>query len=157
MKLTQYDRWSVDPTDGLSDLRQEMSRLFDYAFPNLSRFTGLQANAMPVDLYRDENNYYVRAELPGVAKEDIKVEFEDGWLKLTGTYRREESAPATDTTKEGEAQATRVESANAERQVRVPENVATDRIAAKYENGVLTLTLPLREEAKPRSIDIKIG
>jgi len=155
MKLTNYDRWSLDQVDGLSDLRQEMSRLFDYAFPNLSRFAGMQATGLPVDLYRDEENYYVRAELPGVAKEDIGVEFEDGWLKISGTFRRERPAtPAKEG--EGESEAQRVDAASVERQVRVPENVAADRIAAKYENGVLTLTLPLREEAKPRSIDIKI-
>lgn len=156
MKLQRYYDLTPNTFDGLGDLRQEMSRLFDHAFPNLSRLAGFQGDSLPVDLYRDDTQYFVRAELPGVTKEDIQVEFADGWLKISATYRQKQSPAPEGEAKEKEGQAQRLETASWQRQVRVPDNVDATRIEAKHENGVLTLTLPLKEEAKPRSIDIKI-
>lgn len=159
MKLQRYYDLTPNTVDGFGDLRQEMTRLFDHAFPNLSRLAGFQGDALPVDLYRDENHYYVRAELPGVSKEDIKVEYADGWLKLSASYRQEatEATPGNEgEALQAEGKPQRLETATFQRQVRVPKNVDAARIDAKYENGVLTLTLPLKEEAKPRAIEINI-
>lgn len=160
MKLQRYYDLTSRNRAGLIDFRQEMSRLFDQAFPTLSSFAGFQGDRLSVDLYRDDTTYFVRAELPGVPKDDIEVEFADGWLTIGATYRQEKAEETA--TKEGEAkpdqgQTQRLESTSFSRQVRVPDNVDATRIGAKHEDGVLTLTLPLKEEAKPRSIDIKIN
>ncbi len=94
----------------------------------------------PVELREDANNTYVRAELPGVRREDINLELADGALAITATYRQ----------KAGDQE----ETCSLNRTFRVPEAVQADKIAAVYENGVLTLTLPKAEAAKPRKIAV---
>lgn len=113
------------------------SALSDLAVPSADRF--------PVDIYEDKDNTYVRAELPGIAREDIGVELVDGALNLTASRK---TAGA-----EGEAS----ESFTLSRTISVPDSaVQADKIAAGYENGVLTVTLPKREEAKPRKVTVAV-
>jgi HSP20 family protein len=110
----------------------------------LSGFAGGSAGAQfPVDLYEDKDNAYVRAELPGVKREDINVELADGALTVTASRKQ----------KNGE----REESFSFSRSVAIPEEVQTDKIAAAYENGVLTVTLPKREEVKPKKVAIAVN
>ncbi len=123
-----------------SGLETEIDRLFETALggfaPTSTRF--------PVDLYEDEANTYVRAELPGVNREDISVEVVDGYLTLAATRK----VPAA----EGQPEQT----FSFNRSVNVTDQVQADKIAATYENGVLTVTLPKREEAKPRKITVAV-
>jgi HSP20 family protein len=122
-----------------SGLDGEINRLFSTVA------TGLSGNGQfPVDLYEDKENTYVRAELPGVNRGDIQVEMADEALTLTATRKR----PAT----EGQAE----ESQTFTRVVTIPQEVQADKVAATYENGVLTVTLPKREEAKPRKITVAV-
>jgi HSP20 family protein len=97
----------------------------------------------PVDLYEDKDNTYVRAELPGVDKADINVEMVDDFLTITAARK----------TKEGDKE----ESFSFSRSVNIPSAVQADKVAAAYENGVLTVTLPKREEAKPRKISVNVN
>lgn len=118
-------------------LETEIDRLFATAVaPATARF--------PVDLYEDATNAYVRAELPGVSREDIQVEVIDGNLTLNVTRK----TPAT----EGQAE----QSTSFSRSLTIPADVAADQVAAAYENGVLTVTLPKREEAKPKKITVAV-
>lgn len=125
-----------------SGLESEIDRLFEVAT------NGLTAPALehrfPVDLYEDKDNTYVRAELPGLAREDISVEMVDGYLSINGTRK------VTDD--DGKL----TESFSLNRSVAVPEAVQADKVSATYEHGVLTVTLPKREEAKPRKVTIDI-
>jgi HSP20 family protein len=102
--------------------------------------TVLPAQDFPVALSEDKDNAYVRAELPGVKREDLKVETADGALTITATRRE----------KNGE----REEAAAFTRSVSLPADVELEKVAATYENGVLTVTLPKREALKPRQITI---
>jgi HSP20 family protein len=119
----------------------EIDRLFDSA---LGDFAGAASNRTKVDLYEDKDNTYVRAELPGVNRDDINVELADGTLTLTAT-RKTAAANA-------EAESTRTFT----RAVRVGDDVQADKISAAYENGVLTVTVPKREEAKPKKITVAV-
>ncbi len=120
-----------------SGLESEIDRLFQSALPDAgTRF--------PVDLYEDKANAYVRAELPGVNKADISVELTDGDLTLTAVRK----TPAT----EGQAEQT----FTYRRALTVPEDVQADQISAVYENGVLTVTLPKREETQPKKITVAV-
>lgn len=119
-------------------LESEIDRLFETA---LTDFGGTSATRFPVDLYEDENNTYVRAELPGVSREDINVEMTDGYLTITGAR------------KGGGGEE---ESFSFSRAVSIADEVQTDKVAAVYENGVLTVTLPKREEAKPKKISVAV-
>jgi HSP20 family protein len=122
-------------------LETQIDRLFEAA---LSETAGGTAARFPVDLFEDANATYVRAELPGVNRADIGVELVDGTLQIT----------AKRTTKTGE----REETVEFSRAVTVPDGaVQADKVAAAYENGVLTVTLPKREEAKPRKVSVTVA
>lgn len=123
-------------------LESEIDRLFEGA---LDDFVGAAAapDRFPVDLYEDKDNTYVRAELPGVERADINVEMVEDYLTVTAARK----------TKEGDKE----ESFSFSRSVSIPEAVQTDKVSAAYENGVLTVTLPKREEAKPRKISVSVN
>ncbi len=124
-----------------SGLESEIDRLFESA---LGDFGGTASNRFPVDLYEDKDNTHVRAELPGVARDDINVEMVDDYLTISATRK----APAAD----GKGE----ESFSFSRSVSIPSEVQTDKVSASYENGVLTVTLPKREETKPKKISVAV-
>lgn len=132
--------FSIAPWAGLET---ELGRLFE---TTRGDFAGAQNNStrFPVDVFQDKDRTYVRAELPGVSREDINVEVVDGQLTLTATRK----TPAS----EGKAE----ESFSLNRSLDLPEEVQADLISAAYENGILTVTLPKREAAKPRKISISV-
>ncbi len=122
-------------------LETEIDRLFNSA---LTDFAGATASdRFPVDLYEDANNAYVRAELPGFDRKSINVEVVDGYLTLDAT--REE--------KRGE----KTSSAKFSRSVALPDDVQSEGVSAAYVDGVLTVTLPKKEEAKPRKISVQVN
>jgi HSP20 family protein len=133
----------ASPSTPWSGLESEISRLFESALSDFA--TPAFNHRFPVDLYEDSENTYVRAELPGLERADIAVELADGFLTISGERRQ------TD----GSGQTTGSFSLN--RSIAVPESVANDQVKAQYEDGILTVTLPKREEAKRRklSIDVK--
>ncbi len=133
-----YPAFARSPWAGLET---QMDRLFEAA---LSETVGAGAERFPVDLYEDANATYVRAELPGVNRSDIGVELVEGTLQLT----------AKRVIKDGENE----ETLELSRAINVPDSaVQADKVGATYENGVLTVTLPKREEAKPRKISVAVS
>jgi HSP20 family protein len=123
-------------------LESEIDRLFETAMGEVA--APAFEHRFPVDLYEDKDNTYVRAELPGLAREDINVEMVDGSLSLNGTRK------VTD----DDGKVTETFSLN--RSIAIPEAVQADKVTAAYENGILTVTLPKREEAKPKKVTIEI-
>ncbi|MAS95302.1 MAG: hypothetical protein CMO55_19050 [Verrucomicrobiales bacterium] len=95
-----------------------------------------------VEWFENEGNYVVRVDLPGVKKEDLHLDVEQGLLRLTWDLKESDGENATRTEK-------------VERVLRCPEGVQTGAIEAKLEDGVLTLNLPKAEEKKPVNIAIK--
>lgn len=139
MRLVQYTYptyRSVAPTFGgfartpWGSLEAEIDRLF------------APSPAFPVELREDKDNTFVRAQLPGVNKADIALEIADGNLAITVTQK----TPGA----EGQAET----SSKFTRSVCLNEGVQTDKVTANYENGLLTITLPKAEAAKPRTIAI---
>jgi len=124
-----------------SGLEGEIDRLFESA---LGSFVGSSSpDRFPVDLLEDKDNAYVRAELPGVNRADFGVEVVDGYLNISASRK----------TKDGESEKT----FSLNRSVALPENVNADNVSAVYENGVLTVTLPKKEEAKPKKIAVSVN
>lgn len=117
-----------------TSLESEVDRLFQAALADIPATAF--APCFPVDLHEDKDNTYVRAELPGVGREAVNVEMVDGYLNINATR------------KQGE------ESFSLSRSVAIPEAVQADKVSATYENGVLTVTLPKQEQAKPRKIAV---
>ena len=157
MKLIRYQTSPLyTPSTNYPTLRDEMDRLFDVAFPALSSLQrgGLFADwqgEFPVDFYQDKDAFTLRAELPGFAKEDISVEVADGILTVTGHQKAE-----TKSDKKDQEAAPTVQERRVSRAISLPENLDVAKIQAAYENGVLTVTLPKREEVKPKQIAIEV-
>ena len=128
------------PRSPWSGLESEIDRLFENALGDLNAPS--TSGRFPVDLYEDKDNTYVRAELPGVNREAINVEMVDGYLTITAARK----------SGEGEAE----QSFSFTRSVHIAEEVQADKVSANYENGVLTVTLPKREETKPKKITVAV-
>jgi len=122
-----------------SGLEIEIDRLFN---STLGDFASTSSTQFPVDLYEDKDNAFVRAELPGVDRSDIHVEVVDGYLTINASRK----------TKDGHCG----QALSVNRSVSIPDTVQSDQVAAVYENGVLTVTLPKREESKPQKITVAV-
>jgi len=153
--MIEIKRWqrpdlAVWPTVGnLLGLRDELGRLFEDQLSELNR--GLQSARRwnpAVDIYEDADNVFVKAELPGLKKEDIEVSLEDGELSISG--ERKSAANHAD------AKAHRSERfvGRFQRSILLPAEVKADQVNAHYQDGVLTVTLPKAEAAKPKQIKI---
>ncbi len=123
-----------------SGLETEIDRLFETALRDFGGTAG--PDPFPVDIYEDADHTYVRAELPGVNRDDINVEMANGYLTVSAARK----------TGEGENE----ESFSFSRSVSIADEIDTAKVGAAYENGVLTVTLPKREEAKPKKITVAV-
>jgi HSP20 family protein len=130
-----------------SGLESEIDRLFETALGSLA--DPASSTRFPVDIYEDKDNTYVRAELPGINRSDINVEMVDDYLTISGTRKASSG-------KQGDGEAEQEQSFSFSRSVTIPEQVQSDKVTANYENGVLTVTLPKREEAKPKKVTVAI-
>ena len=133
----------------LNDLRDEIDRIFDSPLAELARTSQLLSGWTPVlDMHEDKDNLIVKAELPGMKKEDIDISLHDGCLSLSGERKGEE--------KYEQADVHRAERfvGRFQRTVTLPSPVAVDRVKAQYKDGILTITLPKTEESKPKRIDV---
>lgn len=121
-------------------LEAEIDRLFNSALDGVAK----QASRarFNVDLYQDENNAYVRAELPGFSRDAINVEVVEGYLTIEATRKANKES--------GQAEA------KFNRSLALPDDVKADGVSAAYEAGILTVTLPKKEEAKPRKITVAV-
>ncbi|GEM_PF-540156 len=103
-----------------------------------------------LDISEDENNYYVETDLPGFSKDQISVKVEKDLLTISASIEKEEEKKDKKYYKKERA------SRSCTRKINLPENVDITNIGAKYENGVLILTLPKKEPEKSENIEIKI-
>ena len=155
MNLIHWQRpqLSTWPSFGrLSDLRDEIDRLFESPLEELTRTSRLLSGWTPaLDMYEDNDTIFVKAELPGMKKEDIDISLHDGSLSVSGERKSEE--------KFENAEVYRSErfTGRFQRTVTLPAPVAADKVKAHYQDGVLTITLPKTEEAKPKQIDVQVG
>jgi HSP20 family protein len=101
-----------------------------------------------LDVVERDDAYVLRADLPGLAQEDVKIEVEDNVLTISGERKSE-----TDTT---EGSYRRVERAfgSFSRRLQLPEGVDADAIAASFDKGVLEISIPKPEQRKPRRVEI---
>lgn len=153
MALIRWHRpeetWS--PFEQLSRLRDEIDNLFSAPFQELSRggqFFNEWAPAL--DVYEDKDNVFVKAELPGMKKEEIDVSLHDNALTISGERKVEK--------KHEEAENYRSERffGRFTRSVTLPVPVETDKVKASYKDGILTITLPKSEKAKPKQIEVNV-
>ncbi len=114
-------------------------------------FEGPLTNFSPsVDIFEREDRFVIKADLPGLTEKDVDVEFHDGVLTLKGEMKREEADEGTNYYRRERVSGT------FERSFRF-KNADEKNISAKFENGVLNVEVPLKEEAKPKKINISIN
>jgi HSP20 family protein len=136
----------------LTDLRDEIDRLFEVPLAELARTSQILSGWTPnLDVYEDKDNIFVRAELPGMKKEDISLSLHDGMLSISGERKTEE--------RKDDTEVYRAERffGRFQRTVSLPAPVASEKVKAQYKDGILTVTLPKAEEAKPKHIDVNVG
>lgn len=141
---------STDPFRGLFDLQRDINQLFDASLGAPREDVALKAWAPAVDVYEDENAFLIKLELPEVNKNDVKVSLNENTLSISGERRVENE--------EKRENYHRVERSYGQfyRSFTLPPNVDTQAINAEFKDGMLRLTLPKREEAKPKQIEVKV-
>jgi HSP20 family protein len=148
--MNALTKWN--PFWELEDIQNRLSSLF-----GRTPLRGLGEEAMTVsewtplvDIAEDDKEYLIKAELPEVKKEDVKVTVENGVLTITGERKFEKE--------EKNKKYHRVERAYGSfmRSFTLPEGAAGDKINAEFKDGVLKVHLPKSAEAKPKSIDVKV-
>jgi HSP20 family protein len=136
----------------LTSIRDEIDRLFEAPLAELAHSSQLLSGWSPAfDVYEDKDNFYVRAELPGMKKEDIDLSMHNGSLSVSGERKDDEKL------KEAEVYRAERFFGRFLRTITLPAQVAVDKIKAQYKDGILSVTLPKAEEAKPKHIDVKVS
>jgi len=152
MALIRWQQPEVSwPTfDELSQLRAEMDRFLDLPFTGLGR-NQFNEWAPAVDLYENKDNVIVRAEIPGMKKENIDVSLHNGALTISGERKVEEKR------EEGTSSRSERFVGRFQRTITLPTMVDGTKVKASYKDGILTVTLPKAEEAKPRQIEVSVS
>jgi HSP20 family protein len=152
MNLIRYHTPDLAPSPALdrwSNLRDELNSLFDMPFSSgFGRTSQLFTGWSPaLDLYESGDHFVAVVELPGMRKEDIDISLHDGTLTISGERKRESN--------NGEAaQRTERYVGTFRRSIALPTHVDAGKVSATYENGILKVTLPKAEEAKPKQIHV---
>jgi HSP20 family protein len=144
-------RW--EPFEGLNRLHSRINDLFDESFGRARTVPSATAGIWlpPVDILESKDAYLIRAEVPGMKKEDVTLEVNDGTLTLSGERKAEALSNGVEYQ--------RAERVNGKfsRSFYLPQTVKQDGIKATYRDGILEIHVPKVEEAKPRQIAISVN
>jgi HSP20 family protein len=143
--LTQFH-----PFRGVSTLQEQINRLFEGTSDRSSDEGNLTTWAPTVDIFETEHNLVVKADLPDIKPEELDIRVENNILTIRGERKFEK--------KVNESNYLRVERSygSFSRSFSLSNTVNTESIQAEYKNGVLTLNIPKREEAKPKQIKVHV-
>ena len=143
-------RW--DPFREMVSLREAMSRLFDESFVHpLDRWSERAegGSAVSMDMYETDDNLNLDIDLPGLKPEDVDVTIHDNRLTVKGEYEADEEG------KRGDVHVRERRYGKFQRSVTLPTPINSDAVEANFQDGVLKLTLPKAEEARPKQIPVK--
>ncbi len=144
-------RW--DPFRDLAEVQERVNRALGDFYGTRGSDDVMRRGAWipPVDIYEGGNHeMIIKAEMPDIKQEDLDIRVEDNTLTITGEKKIDESVK--------QDQFHRVERAYGQfsRSFSLPATIDTEKVTADYKNGVLTIKLPMREEAKPKQIQVKV-
>lgn len=145
--MSNLIRW--EPAREMMTLREAMDRLFDDAFTRPLSLGNGSWSVPAVDMYQTDNEVVVKAALPGIKADEVQINVTGEVLTLKGEVNHKEEV------KEKAYHIREQRWGAFERSIALPANVVADKAKADFENGILTVTLPKAEEAKPKSITIK--
>jgi HSP20 family protein len=140
-----------EPFYGASTLQDQLNRVFNDVLERAGDESNLTSWAPAVDIFETEHELVVKADLPDVDLKDLDIRVENNILTIRGERKFEKQV--------SEDQYLRVERAygSFRRSLSLANTVNAEAIKADYQNGVLTLTIPKREEAKPKQIKVNVG
>jgi len=145
-------RWN-DPFREFAQLQDRINRVFTNAYGRSDEGLMTSGNWVPpVDIYQNgDDEVVLKAELPDMTREDIDITVDNGTLTIRGEKKFSSEVK--------EEAFRRIERSYGtfSRSFSLPQTVDTGRVGAEYKNGVLTVRLPLREEAKPRQIKVDVA
>ncbi|MEW6675063.1 MAG: Hsp20/alpha crystallin family protein [Nitrospirota bacterium] len=148
-------KWS--PFKELESMRRDMERLFEEFFEPAPRRRRLWPRFEPgvvvpnVDMYDRKNEIVVKAELPGVEKENIDLKITENNLTIKGEVKKEEEI------KEEDYYSREMSYGSFTRTIALPSEVDSSKAKATFKNGILEITLPKKEEAKPKEIKVEVS
>lgn len=141
----------LEPFRDFVSLREAMNSLLEDSFVRPLATGNMVGRSIPVDIWQTENELFVRASVPGVRPEELSISVLNGVLSLKGEHKPE-------ALQEGARYLRQEISYGAwERSFELPFSVQADKADAHFEHGVLTITLPKADEAKPRQIPIAVN
>src|SRR5246127_861217 len=148
--MRTINRWE-QPFRGAPTLQEQINRVFGDMVGRTGEESNLTPWAPSVDIYETEHELVVKADLPDVNPQELDIRVENNILTIRGERRFEN--------KISEENYLRVERAygSFSRSFSLANSVKSDAIRADYQNGVLTLSIPKREEAKPKQIKVNVG
>jgi HSP20 family protein len=143
----KMSRW--EPFRELVSLRDDMDRLFRSFFGGpIEEVEGFWAPT--VDIEEDNDNYFVKAEIPGIKKEDVKISVRGNTLSVSGERKQESE------TKEKTFHRIERSYGRFMRTITLPSDVDPNKVKATYKDGILTISLPKPESTKPKEIEVEI-
>lgn len=146
MAIVKYN-----PFRELRTMQDQMNRMLDMAW-NREFGEELKEGVWqpPVDIYEDEHSVIIKAEVPDVEQKDIEVKIENGTLTLRGERKH-----SSDIRKENYYRVERY-FGQFQRSFSLPQTIDQDKVQATCDKGILTITLPKREETKPKAISVEV-
>ena len=142
-------RW--EPLRELGSLQSEMNRLFNTVFDTPTGSGALRRWVPAMDLVETEDEFVLRADLPGMSEEDVKIEIEDNLLTVAGERQAEHE--------DRDQGFYRLERSfgSFQRSLTLPKGVNADAVKASFDRGVLEVRIPKPEQSKPRRVSIAVG
>lgn len=148
-----------NPVRDLLNLEREVNKIFNTLENKIGSIAPAEIDegyenavwAPLTDVYEDKDGYTLKIDLPGIKKEDVKINYVKGKLSICGERNQE--------TESKDAKWTRIEKIYGKyyRAFNLPEEIQADKISAEFKDGLLTIRVPKAEEIKPKEIEIKIN
>lgn len=150
--LVRRNRNDAAPWNALREIEDHFSQFFADPFGPMTDWSnGGSGWAPAIDLSENENEYVIDADIPGVSKDDITLELLDNVVTIKGERKSEKKE---EDKKKGYHRVERTHG-SFQRSVQIPGGFKSDAVQAKFNNGVLRITLPKPEESKPRTITVQ--
>ncbi|MBM4429797.1 MAG: Hsp20/alpha crystallin family protein [Chloroflexi bacterium] len=139
-----------EPLGDMVSLRDAMDRLFEESFVRMRGWPSpFGVEPLAIDMYETADSVVVKTAIPGVKSEDLEISITGNLLTIKGETKVEEKVEKTNYIRQERRYG------SFQRSVQIPGSVVSDKAEAAFENGVLTLTVPKSEEAKPKTIKVK--
>lgn len=149
MALVRFRRDPLlSPWHDMADMQNRIRHLFAEPFPGVRMFAEPVGWSPAVDVTESDGNLVVKAEVPGMEKDDVEIDLQDNVLTLRGEKKQEQERT------EGEMHVWERSYGSFQRAFTLPCRVDEDKVTAEVKNGLLTITLPRAAEARGRKIEV---